>query len=210
MATMTMVKSKRLRLGPNSAGVLLTPAEFDRGHYTEGFRYELINGVLIVSPSPLKQERDPNEEFGYLLRKYQEEHPQGSSLDLTLNEETIHSTPNRRRADRVIWAGLGRLPNAEDPPTIIIEFVSKGKKAHVRDHEIKRAEYATIGTREYVIFDRFARTVTVVDFAAAPGGAVRILGEKDVYTTPILPGFEAPITKLFALADRWDRKPRKS
>ena len=80
---------RRLRIGPRSAGMLLTTAEFDRARFREGWRYELINGVLIVSPTPARQERDPNEELGYLLRVYQHGHPQGSSLDLTLHEETI-------------------------------------------------------------------------------------------------------------------------
>jgi hypothetical protein len=44
--------------------MLLTPAEFDHAQFREGWRYELINGVLIVSPSPSRKERDPNEESG--------------------------------------------------------------------------------------------------------------------------------------------------
>ena len=205
MATATF--KTRMTLGPNSAGVLLTPEEFDSARFRGTWRYELIHGVLIVSPSPKKQERDPNEELGYLLRKYRDEHRQGDSLDLTLPEEPIHSTPNRRRADRVIWAGLGRDPNDDDPPTIIVEFVSRGRAAHTRDHIVNRAEFATIGIREYVIFDRFQKTVTVVDYAT-PDAAPRILGEKDAYRTPILPGFEVSIARLFALADRWNRKPK--
>ena len=63
-----------------------------------------------MSPTPSRKERHPNEELGYLLRQYQEDHPQGSSLDLTLPEETIETKQNRRRADRAIWAGLGRDP----------------------------------------------------------------------------------------------------
>ena len=101
---------RRLRLGPRSAGLLLTTAEFDRARFREGWRYELINGVLVVSPTPSRKERHPNEELGYLLRHYQLSHPQGSSLDLTLHEETIEGKQNRRRADRAIWAGLGRDP----------------------------------------------------------------------------------------------------
>ena len=46
---------RRLRLGPRSAGLLLTPAEFDRARFREGWRYELINGVLVVSPTPVTQ-----------------------------------------------------------------------------------------------------------------------------------------------------------
>lgn len=61
MATATLT-STRLRLGPSSAGISLTPREFDRAAFEEGWRYELIHGVLVVSPSPLEMERDLNEE----------------------------------------------------------------------------------------------------------------------------------------------------
>jgi hypothetical protein len=36
-------------------------------------------------------------------------------------------TKTRRRADRVIWAGLRRLPAEGEAPTIVIEFMSKGR-----------------------------------------------------------------------------------
>jgi hypothetical protein len=57
--------------------MLLTTAEFDGARFREGWRYELTNGVVVVSPSPSRKERHPNEELGYLLRRYQEDHPQG-------------------------------------------------------------------------------------------------------------------------------------
>ena len=95
-------KTRRLRLGPRAAGMLLTPQEFDRVLFKEGWRYELINEVLVVSPSTLRNERDPNGELEFLLRLYQHQHPQGAALDLTLSEETIEATKNRRRADRVM------------------------------------------------------------------------------------------------------------
>lgn len=54
----------RLQLGPHSAGASLTPDEFDAAEFEEGWRDELIHGVLVVSPPPLRKERDPNEELG--------------------------------------------------------------------------------------------------------------------------------------------------
>ena len=62
-------KTRRLRLGPRSAGLLLTPAEYDRARLQKGWRYELINGVLVVSPTPSRQERGPNETLGHWLRR---------------------------------------------------------------------------------------------------------------------------------------------
>lgn len=195
-------------LGPSFNGALMTPEEFDAAEFEEGWRYELINEVLVVSPSPSRGERDSNLELIRWLRNYQESHPQGSSLDLVINEETVATPHNRRRSDSAIWAGLGRLPAADDPPSILVEFVSAGRANRRRDYETKRAEYAAIGTQEYWIIDRFQRTMTVVTFAqaAAKGEAnvgERVLRESDTYRTLLLPGFELPLARLFALSDRW-------
>lgn len=202
----TTARKKRLRLGPRSAGMLLTPEEFDAAVFRRGWRYELINGVLVVSPSPLRNERDPNEELGHWLRTYQEKHPQGSVLDLTLNEETVKPEPNRRRADRAIWVGLGHLPDEDEPPTILVEFVSESRENRERDYEAKRAEYRELGVREYWILDRFQRRMTVVTFGEKE--TERTLKATEVYTTTLLPGFELPLTRLFELANRWSRRKR--
>jgi Uma2 family endonuclease len=198
---------RRLRLGPRSAGQLLTPAEFDRARFQEGWRYELINGVLVVSPTPSRKERHPNSELWRLLANYQEQHPQGSSLDVNLVEEMIKTKQNRRRADHAIWAGLGRDPEAAEVPTIIAEFVSSGKVNQERDYVVKRAEYREIGVREYWVIDRFRRTLTVFRF----GGEIDqelVISEKQTYETPLLPGFVLPLARLLTFADRWAKKKR--
>jgi len=201
MGTVILKKPARL-YGPDSTGIMMTPREFDRAEFVRGYRYELINGVLIVSPAPLENQRDPNDELGYWLRQYQKEHPQGSILDATLPEHTIRTGRNRRVADRVIWTGLGRLPRRRDVPSIVAEFVSAGKRNVERDYETKRDEYMAIGVQQYWIFDRFAHTMTVYQ---AQGRRIRkrVLRGNQIYTTDLLPGFELPLADLFALADRW-------
>jgi Uma2 family endonuclease len=207
MATVAS-KVRRLRLGPESAGLLLTTAEFDRARFREGWRYELINGVLVVSPTPSRQERHPNAQLGHWLSTYQENHPQGSSLDLSLHEEEIQTNQNRRRVDRAIWAGLGRDPEEGETPTIIVEFVSEGKVNQERDYIAKRAEYREIGVREYWVVDRFRRSLTVYIFGGE-NDEEHLIPEDQTYATPLLPGFELPLKRLLALADRWAKKRRK-
>ncbi|MCL4201584.1 MAG: Uma2 family endonuclease [Pirellulaceae bacterium] len=189
-----------LLLGPGAAGMMLAPDEFDAAEFEDGFRYERIHGVLVVSPAPLPQERDPNDELGHHLRSYRQNHPHGGSLDNTLPEHDIMVGDDRRRADRVIWAGLGRQPRVDEMPTIVVEFVSVGKRSLTRDYEVKRREYLVIGVQEYWVFNRFNRTLTV--FHAS--GKKVVLGENQTYSTPLLPGFELPLARLFELANRWD------
>ena len=130
---------------------------------------------------------------------------EGSSLDLTLPEETIETKQDRRRVDRAIWAGLGRDPEEGEVPTIVAEFVSSGKINQDRDYIAKRAEYREIGVQEYWVIDRFRRTMTVYIFSGE-SDQVRVIPENQNYETPLLPGFELPLGRLLKLADRWAKK----
>ncbi len=193
-----------LVLGPELAGTLMSPEEFELAKECDrDYKYELIHGVLIVSPPPLEAERDPNEELGHILRLYREKHPQGAALDKTLPEQSVRTAASRRRADRVIWAGLGRLPNIKvDPPTIVVEFVSKGKRNRLRDYDEKREEYQEVGIAEYWLIDRFQRIMTVYHHEAAKSSTL-VVKEQETYRTVLLPGFELPLARLLALADAW-------
>ena len=188
----------------------MTPKEFDAtppNCFKPGFRYEIINGVLVVSPPVSIAESDPNDELGYLLRTYQETSPEGKALDRTVPERYVPGTPNRRRCDRAIWTGLGRIPDVDhDVPSIVVEFVSSRKRDALRDYEDKRDEYLAAGVKEYWIIDRFMATMTV--FRRVHGKVRMQVIEKDgVYKTDLLPGFELPLARLFALAAQWSEQP---
>jgi Uma2 family endonuclease len=88
----------------------------------------------------------------------------------------------------------------DETPTIVIEFVSAGRRNLARDYETKRREYLDLGVQEYWVLNRFSRTLTV--FQA--GGTRAVFGDDQVYTTPLLPGFELRLAELFEAANRWD------
>jgi Uma2 family endonuclease len=206
MSTARVRRPNTARLGRHSNGMLMTPEEFDAAtDFDELYCYELIHGVLIVSPPPAESERDPNEELGHILRAYKSDHPAGSALDKTLSEQYVHLTESRRRADRVIWAGLGRVPDSKtDVPAIVAEFVSRRHRDRVRDYEEKRREYRAVGVREYWIIDRFQRIMTVFRGQPGPGEpAEQVIKENEVYRTAILTGFELPLARLLKVADDW-------
>ncbi len=76
--TKLTAQTRKPVLGPDSAGVRMTPEEFDAiEDWDENYRYELIHGVLVVSPPPLDAEVGQNEMLGHwLLRR-------GRLLDVT-------------------------------------------------------------------------------------------------------------------------------
>ena len=215
MAT-TARRAARARLGIRSTGLPLTAAEFDAWPATDhdpNYRYELIRGVLVVSPFAGNGEVSPNDELGYLLRLYRDGHPEGRRIDSTLYEQTLICGENRRRCDRAIWVGLGRTPDlARDFPAIVVEFVSRSRRDFVRDYEEKRDEYRQAGALEYWIIDRFRRTMTVHRFArdaGSPEVAVAVtVAEAETYQTDLLPGFALPLGRLLKAADLWAPPPR--
>ena len=194
--------------GPRDAGIPLLPDEFEAAEFEEGYRYELIHGVLVVNAAPREEERDANQELGYLLLAYQRSHPQGKSLDLTLPEHDLRTKTQIRRADRVLWTGLGRLPRTRGPvrrrdlPNIVVEFPSARPADMRRDYEEKRIEYRDLGVLEYWIFDRFRRTLTV--HRRQGKRFVKLtLPEGEMYSTPLLPGFTLDVSELLAISDRY-------
>lgn len=205
----TLLTEIQMPIGPRDAGLPMTLDEFDDADFELGMRYELINGVLIVTPPPLEEERDSNEELGRLLRNYQRAHASGKSLDLTLPEQNLRTKTQNRRCDRAIWAGLGRRPRTRGPaskrdvPAIVVEFPSSRPADQRRDYEEKRIEYRDFGVREYWIIDRFSRMLTVYSWHGRRW-VKKTHAEDAIYSTPLLPGFALPLAQLDALTDEYD------
>ncbi len=201
-ATLLRPPKTSIPFGPAANGLRMTARQYDRADFEPGWRYELISGVLVVAPPPQENERDPNDELGYWLRTHQYDHHDGHHLDVTLPEHEIQIGDDRRRADRAIWCGLGRLPRRGETPTIVVEFVSRGRRNWVRDYEIKRDEYLAVGVREYWIINRFDSTLTVWTRTAS-GRRKHVVRESHTYRTDLLPGFELPLKRLLEFATRW-------
>ncbi len=196
---MSLAGQTHLRLVPGLARTLMTFEEFDEvDDVGDDYRYELIRGLLIVTPVPLPEETGPNEKLGQLLLNYRDDHPEGKRLDYTYPQRYIRTSRGRRRADRLIWAGLGRHPRVKsDLPTIAVEFVSADRRDRQRDYVEKREEYLEAGIQEYWIFDRFRKILTVNRAA----GETIVVKADDAYETPLLPGFRLIPQVLFAIAE---------
>ncbi len=203
LTSLPSIVSGQTQFGPEDNGRLMTPGEFDaiaRDDVAEGYTYELIHGVFIVSPFPGPMETDPNDQLGFLLRLYDLHHP--NIIDKTVYETYIRTENGRRRADRVIWIGLGRVPKLkQDVPTIVVEFLSAGRQSRQRDYEEKRQEYLNLGVQECWLFDRFLQRLVV--FHRRGGDRREEIPATESYQTPLLPGFELPVGQILSRAEDW-------
>lgn len=192
------------RLDARSNGTLMSPEEFDAVEdWDREYRYELIKGVVIVTPAPGGGERSPNDLCGYLLKSYQFSDGGSKVIDDTLPEQYIPLPDgSRRRADRAIWVGLGRPPRLEeDVPAIVIEFCSNSRRDRRRDYEEKRRDYLGVGVREYWVIDRFQHSMTVFTHDTELK-----LSANETCRSPLLPGFELPLARLLEVADRYGQE----
>ena len=81
-------------------------------------------------------------------------------------------------------------------PDLIFEFVSADRSDQERDYIDKRAEYHSIGVREYVIVDRFKQTALVLTWREGDFSE-QVLPSTESYTTPLLPGLQVPLSDAF-------------
>lgn len=192
-----------LRLGPGDHGRPMTYDEFIAGDYEGGYRYELIDGRLYVSPEAnFSHDRSGMYVF-HRLDRYREQHP------AALNCLSLHArvfVPRRRRvtAPEPDIAAYRNIPLDRQwtidwrdvSPFLVVEILGGGDDAKdlVRNVDLY---FRVPSIEEYWIWDirhdparptlrvrrRQPKEWAVLDFAADA-----------VYTTDLLPGFELPVT----------------
>ena len=84
-------------------------------------------------------------------------------------------------------------------PDLVVEALSTDRR---RDLALKRGWYAAAGIPEYWILDPVNDTLTILELSGNEYTERAVLGSNDVLTTPVLPGFELPLERLFANPDR--------
>ena len=180
-------------------GVKLTYDDFVQ-FPDDGKRHELIGGEHYVTPSPNTRHQEIAGTIHGLIWTWLEAHPLGqlffapydvvfSTVDIV--EPDLLYLSNERAA-----AVITPL-HAKGVPELVVEIVSKGTRK--RDETIKRRLYERAGVSEYWIVDPDIEVVRVSrragDRFERPVELSREAG--DVLTTPLLPGLELPLARIF-------------
>ena len=181
-------------------GTKLTLAEY-LALEIEGL-WELVDGELYEMPPP---NVDHQELIGFLywmLRAYLDETTpklgrvwHGVGVALTDSMMLIPDLAFVRSQRQDILR-----PNYIDgAPDLVVEALSSDRR---RDLTLKRGWYATAGIPEYWILDPVNDTITILELSDGEYAERAVLGRDDVLNTPMMPGFELPLERLFANPDR--------
>jgi Uma2 family endonuclease len=167
----------------------------------DGKRHELIDGEHYVTPSPNVKHQRVSMNLVRAMLSYLDAHPVGeifsAPLDIVLSPHDVVEPDlfyvSHERAGQVLTPA-----NARGAPELVIEIASKGTRK--RDETIKRRLYEREGVAEYWVVDPEVDAVRVYRRAGDRfDRAVELTCERnDVLTTPLLPGLEMMLTRIFA------------
>ena len=166
----------------------------------EGKLYEIIDGELYVSTQPNWEHQFACTQLIYFLQVWSNQTNAGIA---NFAPGVIFSKENAVAPD-VVWISYERLANALHPdgklhaaPEIVVEVLSPGSENTRRDRKIKLELYSRRNALEYWIINWQGRTIEVYRRKNDKLSLDQILDETDVLETPLLPGFQCQVSKLF-------------
>lgn len=160
-------------------------------------RYELDDGRLIILTPPGSTHGRRQNKIG----RYLDTDAEDRGLGKAWAEVSIIL---RRNPDRVVGADaafvltkslpvrVSKEDYLETIPEIVVEVRSKNDS--MNEERAKKEEYFEAGVQLVWVLDPRDSTVSVHE----PGKPAQVLGVAETLTTPLLPGFAVPVSKLFA------------
>ncbi len=159
-------------------------------------RYELIDGELIVTPSPERQHQEIGGLLYSRLLNYVESHSLGkvfiAPLDTLLDRYTVLQPD-------ILFVSQERLAEVakrwiEGPPDLVVEVPSPSTKEI--DRKRKLAVYSQFGVREYWIVDPEDCALDLYEPARKGVELVRRFSYRETFESPLL-GFKMDVASIF-------------
>jgi len=199
MATSSRAIPAPLLVGPVDQGRPLSDEDFACAEFEEPWRYELVDGRVVVMWPDSEAHDDASEPWRDHLGAYKLTHRH--LVDKVVSEAWVRIGRGKYRvADIAVYLPGPRSQQRRPDrvPEIVVEVLSPGSESYERDAVEKRAEYHGLGVLEYVLVDYERRRVSVL--TQAPGDyQERVLTAGDTYETALLPGLAIPLDQILPL-----------
>jgi Uma2 family endonuclease len=165
----------------------------------DGLRHEIIDGEHYVTPSPTVRHQQVSGRLFHLVQLHLDTHPIGTifyaPLDALLSQfdivvpDLVYISNDRSR--------FLTSKNLQGPPDLVIEILSPGTAR--RDQRLKRNLYERAGVQEYWLVDPLRDVIDVYRAESAGVFAAREeYARTATLTTPLFPGLEIPLDRVFA------------
>ena len=165
----------------------------------DGNRYEVIRGILYVTPAPNFQHQFA---VGRLFRCFDEfVFDQGLGVVLTAPFDILlpFGIASPVEPDVMVFR-TGNAPQGEDKnfqgvPDLVLEALSPSTRN--RDRKVKLQAYQDAGVPEYWVADPRTRTITVHRLEGGRYAELCRGGAGERVRSALLPGFELAVTRVF-------------
>ncbi len=160
-------------------------------------RYELLDGELVMSPSPKEIHQRVNMDLGRLIGNFVAANHLGrvyaAPFDVVLSDTDVVQPDLLFIANHRSY--IVTEDNVQGAPDLVVEIISPSTAG--RDRTFKRALYARYGVNEYWLVDPDDRTVTVLLLDDGDFAEVAAYGAGETLTSPTLPGFTVNLDDIF-------------
>ncbi len=185
---------------PRHQGLRLSAAAFTQLE-DDGFRYELIDGVVCMSPSRTFRHQRVILAVMFELEAFLRDHRIGECVA----DIDVHLGPGPQGRDLVYRPDLVFISNERSSiigewiygaPDVVVEVLSPSTRA--LDQTTKRDDYERAGVREYWLIDPWADRCTFLRREA--GGFEEAAVDGDRYRSAAISGF---VLEIGQLRERW-------
>lgn len=164
---------------------------------SETERYELLEGELVMVPSPSWFHQSISRAIFKYLDRFVEEHALGeiryAPLDVVLSDEYVIqpdilfiSTARR---------GIIHEEEIRGAPDLVVEILSPSTAE--RDRTLKKKLYAKHGVKEYWLVDPQEQTIEVLALGKRGYERAGLYKKNETLSTPLLPGLQIPLEQIF-------------
>ena len=162
----------------------------------EDRRYELLDGDMVMVPSPRTDHQRVSRDLGFVLWTFVKERDLGqvfsAPFDVVLSDTDVVQpdllfVSNER-------ASIVTDENVQGAPDLVIEILSSGTAD--RDRTFKRSLYARHGVREYWLVDPDARRVEVLVLSEGRLEPEAAYEGGDVMSSPLLDALRLNLSEV--------------
>lgn len=166
----------------------------------DGWKYEILDGVLYMSPPPTINHQDVSGELFARMRIFARAHKVGTVLEapcgVRLPTQAVPVEPdilfvrNERRH-------LIEERYVEGAPDLVVEVLSRSNADY--DRTTKYAQYEQAGVSEYWLVNYWDETITIYNLVDQNYRLTGLFQNGDTATSQVLTGFQIVVTDLFHL-----------